>query len=52
MELGGIARQLDAGEADLQFQVPAHQTELLDALRKALMSGTLLHDDCQPDLFG
>jgi DNA processing protein len=52
MDLGGVARQSDAGEADLQFQVPANHSDLLDALRKALIAGVSLQDARQPDLFG
>jgi DNA processing protein len=52
IDLGGVARQSDAGEADLRFQVPAHQTEMLDALRRALSAWPPLRDARQPDLFG
>lgn len=52
IDLGGVARPSDAGVADEQFEVPARQTELLEALRKALHAGPALHDARQPDLFG
>jgi DNA protecting protein DprA len=52
VRIDGIAPDAEAGEPDQQFVVPREHSNLLDALKRALMAGTPTRDAIQPDLFG
>lgn len=52
VRIDGIPPHPEAGEPDLQFVVPNEHTNLVDALKRALMAGTSTKDGSQPDLFG
>lgn len=51
LRIDGVAQAKDAGEPDMQFVVPREHTNLLDALKRALMAETAAKDAIQPDLF-
>jgi DNA processing protein len=48
----GAHRDREAGEPEVEFLVPGEHSSLIDALRKSIMSGALVQDARQPDLFG
>jgi DNA processing protein len=52
VRIDGITPHPEAGEPDLQFVVPNEHSNLVDALKRALMAGAPTKDGNQPDLFG
>jgi DNA protecting protein DprA len=51
LRIDGVSPSPGAGEPDLQFVVPREHTNLVDALKRALMAETPAKDAIQPDLF-
>jgi DNA processing protein len=51
VRIDGVAPDPEAGEPDQQFVVPSEHSNLIDALKRALMSGAPAPDGRQPDLF-